>query len=90
MITDAQVKLLRQRMMQGKSQKIAAAAAGMSERSARKWQEGPPPSQVDKARHWRTRKDPFEKVWESVVVPLLRADIERKLQARTVLNGLVP
>ena len=45
MVTDQQVALLRQRRMEGKKQQTAAAMAGMSERSARKWQCGPLPSE---------------------------------------------
>ena len=37
MITDQQVVLLRQKLMEGKTQQGAAASAAMSERSARKW-----------------------------------------------------
>ena len=71
--------------MKGKSQEAAAAAAGMSVRSARKWESGPLPSTTKKARSWRTRKDPFKPVWESFVVPLLKADTEGKLEAKTVV-----
>ncbi len=38
MITDRQVRLMRQKRMEGKTQEAAAAKAGMSVRSARKWQ----------------------------------------------------
>ncbi|RLB47277.1 MAG: hypothetical protein DRJ42_25750, partial [Deltaproteobacteria bacterium] len=48
--------------MIGKSQEAAAAAAGMSVRSARKWESGALPSQRKEPRAWRTRKDPFEAV----------------------------
>lgn len=89
MITDTQVKLLRQKMKQGKSQKSAAAAAGMSEKTARKWKAGPLPSQFKQPRSWRTRSDPFEDVWETEVVPLLKRDTKRELQARTILNTLI-
>ena len=44
MITDRQTRLLRQKRMEGKTQETAAAKAGMSVRSARKWQSGPLPS----------------------------------------------
>ncbi len=40
-MTDRQVAVLRQRRMEGKTQETAAAMAGMSVRSARKWQRGP-------------------------------------------------
>ena len=64
MVTDAQVRLLRQKLMEGKTQEAASAAAGMSVRTARAWQEGPMPSQTKRARDWRTRVDPFAEVWD--------------------------
>ena len=36
-MTDKQVRLLRQKRMEGKTQQTAAVVAWMSERSARKW-----------------------------------------------------
>ena len=74
--------------MEGRSQESAAAAAGMSVRSARKWERGALPSECETARDWRTRKDPFAAVWESELVPLLRRDTERTLQATTLLEWL--
>ena len=50
--------------MEGKTQETAAAMAGMSVRSARKWQRGPMPSETKQERRWRTRPDPFDGVWE--------------------------
>lgn len=88
MVTDEQVKLLRQERMKERNQKSAAAIAGMSERTARNWEKGRLPSQRKKKRDWRTRKDPFEDVWEEKVVPLLTKDEERKLQARTIMKEL--
>ncbi|NVB36387.1 IS21 family transposase [Pseudenhygromyxa sp. WMMC2535] len=76
-------------MNQGKTQQAAAAAAGMSVRSARKWQSGPLPSQTKEPRHWRTRKDPFEGVWEEKIVPLLERDKEGELEAKTLLKQLI-
>ena len=49
--------------MEGKTQETAAAKAGMSVRSARKWQRGPLPSQAKPEHRWRTRPDPFDGVW---------------------------
>ena len=40
MVKDAQVGVLRRRLMEGKTQEASAAAAGMSMRSARKWEHG--------------------------------------------------
>ena len=58
MVTDQQVALLRQRQMEGKKQQTAAAMAGMSERSARKWQCGPLPSERKWLEHQHRGPDP--------------------------------
>jgi len=88
MVTDAQVRLLRKKMSEGKTIATAAAAAGMSERSAYAWKAGALPSETREPRSWRTRPDPFDAVWESEVVPLLRADADGILEATTVLDEL--
>lgn len=75
--------------MDGKTQEAAAAAAGMSVRSARKWEQGPLPSQARQRRWWRTRPDPFAEVWEQDVVPLLEADRAGELQVKTIFEELV-
>src|SRR5947209_575806 len=60
----------------------AAAKAGMSERTARKYaRSGRAPSQVRVPHTWRTRPDPFEQVWQEVE-RLLRQD--GGLQAKTI------
>ncbi len=89
MVTDEQVRLLRKKRMEGKNQETAAASADMSVRTARKWETGPLPSQSKEPRKWRTRQDPFEGVWESMLVPLLEADVHRTLEARAVLDELL-
>lgn len=68
-ITDQQIKLYMEHR-KGSTQAVAAAKAGISERSARRidtqqLQPSPGP------RPWRTRTDPLIDVWDSVVVPLL-------------------
>jgi hypothetical protein len=88
MLTDAQVRVLRRKLMEGKTQEGAAASAGMSVRSARNWQTGPYPSKVRKPHDWRTRRDPFAEVFESEIVPLLAMDERRLLEARTLLGEL--
>jgi DNA-binding XRE family transcriptional regulator len=88
MLSDAQVKLMRLRRMEGKTQQAAAAAAGMSERSARKWEAGPLPTEAKGPRMWRTRPDPFAEVWERDLVPLLERDEKGVLQATTLLEVL--
>ncbi len=59
MVKDAQVGVLRRKRMEGKTQEASAAAAGMSVRSAGKWEHGLYPSQRRKPHTWRTREDPF-------------------------------
>ena len=73
MVTDQQVRRPRQRLMEGKKQEAAAAASGMSVRSARNWQRGPLPSEK-KRRRGRTRPDPFAGVWIEEIEPLLRGE----------------
>ncbi len=67
MTTDQQVRLLMTMINKGQSLVTAAAKAGMSERTARKYRRsGKLPSQVRVAHTWRTREDPFEAVWPEV------------------------
>jgi hypothetical protein len=88
MLTDTQVRVLRRKLMEGKRQEGAAAAAGMSVRSARQWQSGPYPSQAQRPHGWRTRRDPFAEVFDREIAPLLVLDERRLLEARTLLGEL--
>ena len=74
--------------MSGKTLAAAAAAAGMSERTARQWQSGALPSTAKAPRTWRTREDPFAAVWESEVVPQLVADTDGRLQVLALFKAL--
>jgi transposase len=89
MVTDKQVKLLRRLRRSGKSQEAAAARADMAVKTARKWEKSALlPSQSKKPRHWRTRRDPFEEVWEDEIVPRLQNDKEEILEAATLFDFL--
>jgi len=56
----------------GESQDIAAAKAGISVRSGRRIDKG---ERTDpQHRQWRTRADPFDEVWDSLLVPLLERE----------------
>ena len=88
MVTDKQVQLLRLKMAAGKTVEAAAAAAGMSARSAHTWKAGPLPSQAKKPRHWRTREDVFASIWDAEVVPLLQRDQDGILEATTIIEEL--
>ena len=71
-----------------KHEETAAAKAGMSVRSARKWQSGPLPSPTKPEHWWRTRPDPFDGVWEDEIEPLLRNDPTGRLRATTIIDWL--
>lgn len=88
MVTDRQVRLLRKKRMERKTLEAAAMAAGMSERTARTWQHGPLPSATKTTRSWRTRPDPFVEVCEADVEPLLVADTDGGLEAKTIFEEL--
>jgi hypothetical protein len=60
----------------------------MSERSARTWKKGLLPSQTTTPRDWRTRPDPFAEIWDSEVVPMLKADETGRLEAKTIVEML--
>ena len=53
------------------TQELAAAKAGISERSARRIDASPTLPSQKQRRHWRSRPDPFAAVWDREVVPLL-------------------
>ncbi len=88
MVTDKQVRFLRKRRMKGETLAAAAMAAGMSERTARKWQHGTVPSATKAPRAWRTRPDPFAEVWAAEIEPLLVEDKEGKLETKTIFEEL--
>ena len=74
--------------MDGKTQTTAAAAAGMSVRTAQEWDVGPAPSATKVARDWRTRPDPFAAIWPTEIEPLLKGDTKGVLEAKFVLATL--
>ena len=71
-ITDQQVTIYMNHR-KGNSQVVAAAKAGISERSARRLDKSNQ-QHSDGQHRWRTRKDPLEPIWESIVVPMLATD----------------
>ena len=86
MKTDHEVRRMRQERSKGKTQAQAAARAGMSERTARKYEHlGQLPSQLKEPRTHRTRPNPFAADW-----PWVCAQLERDpaLQAKTLFVDL--
>jgi hypothetical protein len=59
----------------GKSQETAAAKAAISERSGRRIEKGERLS-IPGERHWRTREDPLDAIWEKELVPLLEQEAQ--------------
>ncbi|WP_319577888.1 IS21 family transposase [uncultured Desulfobacter sp.] len=65
---------------------IAAMKAGMDEKTARKYREiGKLPSELKQEHDWRTRKNPFEDVWDSIKAML---SINSGLEAKTIFEDL--
>ena len=69
-----------------KSQALAAARTGFSERSARRIESSVRLPSQNARRYWRSRADPFAQVWGTEVVPLLKS--APKLMAITLLRKL--
>jgi Mu transposase, C-terminal domain len=79
---DTEVKLFMQARRKGATQRVAAAKAGMSERTARRYERaGKLPSELKRPHTWRTRPNPFEEDWPWVVAQLQR---DSALQATTL------
>ena len=69
-----------------KFQELAAAKAGISERSARRIDKAATLPSQNPRRYWRSRVDPFVDVWDAELVPLLKS--APKLKAITLLRKL--
>lgn len=83
---DREVELMRRERAKGANQEVAAARAGMSVRTLRKYERlGVVPTQLRLPRHWRTRTDPFAEDWIWVVEELER---DAALQANTLFEVL--
>jgi transcriptional regulator with XRE-family HTH domain len=83
---DAEVALLLHERQKGRTQVQAAARAGMSERTARKYEHASAlPSQLKRPRTHRTRRDPFADDWAWIAGQLER---DAALQAKTLFELL--
>jgi hypothetical protein len=86
MVTDAQVRRLKRLSKTEETQELAAAKAGMDVKTARKYlNSGKLPSENRPERTWRTRKDPFERVWEEIRELV---DGNPGLEAKTIFEAL--
>lgn len=86
MVTDEQVKLLMKHRRAGKTLAVAAAKAGMCERTARnRLKRGVMPSECRPEHTWRSCEDAFAEVWPEVEEMLA---INPGLQAKTLFQEL--
>jgi len=86
MIKDGQVRELFRLMDRGRSLAFAARKTGMDDKTARKYRwANQLPSQRVAPRQWRTRADPFEKVWSLIEQ---RLQVEPRLRAVTLFRWL--
>ncbi len=86
MVTDAQVRRLKRLSKTEKTQELAAAKAGMDVKTARRYlADGQLPSERKPERDWRTRGDPFERVWEEIREQI---DANPGLEAKTLFEAL--
>jgi hypothetical protein len=86
MITDQQFRRLMKLSQTEETLALAAAKAGMDEKTARKWRRlGKPPSEVKQPRAYRTRPDAFAEVWEEIEQLL---EGEPSLEAKTIFDHL--
>ena len=86
MVTDEQVRKLMKMNQTEVTQSVAAAKAGMSDKTARKYLRlGKLPSQNQKPRDWRTRPDVYAEIWEEIEEILKR---DASVEAVTIFDYL--
>lgn len=82
MKSDGEVRLMKRERAKGRTQEQAAARAGMSERTVRKYEHlDKLPSQLQQPRDYRTRPNPFAEDWPFVAAQLSQ---DPALQATTL------
>ena len=86
MVSDAQVRRLKRVSKIEKTQEMAAAKAGMDVKTARRYlADGKLPSESPPERTWRTRHDPYERVWDEICK---LAETNPGLEAKTIFEAL--
>jgi len=88
MITRQQARRLYEERARSSSVEICAQKSGMSRKTASKYLKARKlPEELRSERYWRTRRDPFERVWQEVEQHLLE-DEQRQLEAATLFSWL--
>lgn len=86
MVTDNQVRILMTALNSENTQTVAAAKAGMDEKTARKYlRSGKLPSDIKVEHTWSTREDPFADVWPEIKEKL---ETNPGLEAKTLFDYL--
>ena len=86
MVSDQQVRYLMKLKQKGKTLKLSSLKSGMSEKTARKYLKiGKLPKECSQPHDWRTRPDPFSKVWNEIENQL---DLNPGLQTKTLFYDL--
>ena len=86
MVTDQQVRKLMKLIQSEETLALAAAKAGMDEKTARKYRRsGQLPSQCRQAHTWKTRVDPFADHWQEIQELL---QLNPGLEAKTIFADL--
>lgn len=86
MVTDQQVRKLMKLIQSEQTLSLAAAKAGMDEKTARKYRRlGKLPSQCQQAHTWKTRVDPFADHWPEIQKLL---QFNPGLEAKTIFEDL--
>lgn len=86
MVSDKQIRRLRQEMSKGKSQRQSTLRADINRKTARRYlKSGKLPSEMKTEHTWRTRPDPFTRDWEWIRAQLAG---EPRLEAKTLFEAL--
>jgi len=73
-IIQQQESIYMKNRQRGFNQETSSTKAGISVRSGRRIERNQRGGK--KQRHWRTRQDPFEAIWEAKIIPLLTREPE--------------
>ena len=85
-VKNKQVRLLMKYLTEGKTLELASAKSDLNEKTARKYRDLEKlPSECKKERLWKTRKDPFDEVWDEIEFFL---ENNKKIESKTIFEFL--
>jgi hypothetical protein len=90
-ITAQQIRIYMKNSENGSTKKIAAAQAGFSERSGYRSEHGQLANQDrQRKRLWKGKPNPFEEIWESHIIPMLKKGIYESTFILRHLQEILP